>query len=151
MAIIRFSDRPFWRHPWSDIERLRDEMDKMFRGLGAEGPWVPRATVYPALNISEDEENIYLRAEVPGMKAEELDISIEGETLTIKGERKDYSPDQKHSYHRREIETGRFSRAITLPTRIDADRVEARYQNGIMSITLPKAEEAKPKKITVNI
>ncbi len=150
MAIIRFSDRPFWRHPWDDLEKVRNEMDKMFRGVSAEMPWIPRATVYPALNVSEDEDNIYVRAEIPGVKPEDLDISIEGETLTLKGERQEQTPDKKFSYHRHEIETGRFSRALALPTRIDSEKIEASYRNGIIKITLPKAAEVKPKKIGVS-
>lgn len=148
MAIIRFGDRPFFRHPWSDFERMRREMDTIFRDLAGEFPGRPGATVYPPLNISEDGNNIYVRAEIAGIKTTDLDISVEGETLTIKGERKACTH-EKASYHRREIDCGTFRRAVTLPTRVNVQKVEASAADGILTITLPKAEEAKPRQISV--
>jgi len=146
MAIIRM-DQPLFRNPWAELERMRREFDSLFRGWGTE--FAPGVTVFPPLNISEDEHNIYVRAEIPGIKPADLDIAVEGDTLTIKGERKDVSGEEKVSYHRREIERGRFSRAVTLPTKVEPDKVTAEAKNGVLVITLPKAEEVKPRKITV--
>ncbi len=152
MAIIRFTDRPFFRNPWLDIERLRRDMDMMMHGLGTDEPGqYVGGEVYPALNISEDSDNVYVRAEVPGVAGVDLDISVEGETLILKGERRACSTDETLSYHRREIECGSFSRAITLPTRIQVDKVKAKSSNGLLIVTLPKAEEAKPKQISVKV
>ena len=148
MAIIRFTDRPLFRNPWADFDRIRREFDSLYRGV-ADSYGAP--TVYPALNISEDPQSIKVRAEVPGVKPASLDISVEGDTLTIKGERTACPTDEKLSYHRREIECGRFSRAITLPTKVNVDKVEAKSVNGILTITLPKAEEVKPRKIEVKL
>lgn len=149
MAIIRFTDRPLFRNPWADFERVRREFDTLFQGWAGEHPARAGATVYPALNISEDANHLYVRAEIPGVKAADLDISVEGDTLTISGERATGPGDQKFSYHRREIECGRFSRAITLPTKVNPDQVAAGFVNGVLTITLPKAEAAKPRKIAI--
>jgi len=120
------------------------------RVLGG-GPHPDRANVYPALLISEDEDAIHVEAEVAGVRPEDVEISIEGETLTIKGERKTPTLEEKVSYHRREVEYGTFNRAVTLPTRINVDKISARSADGILFITLPKAEEVKPKKISVAV
>lgn len=147
MAIIRFSDQPVFRNPWADFERMRRDFETMFRG-GGEGV-APGPTVFPALNLSEDENNIYVRAEIPGVPPELLDLSVEGDTLIIKGERKELMLEEGSSCHRREIESGHFSRAMTLPTRVKAEAVSATSKNGILLITLPKAEEVKPRRITI--
>ncbi|HET97542.1 MAG TPA: Hsp20/alpha crystallin family protein [Desulfurivibrio alkaliphilus] len=149
MAIMRFYDQPVFRNPWADLEKMRREFDALFRGGGGDFPARPGATVFPALNVAEDEHAIHVRAEIPGVKAAELDIAVEGDTLTIKGERRLETGVEKCSYHRREIERGRFSRALTLPTRINPEGVKATTQNGILLITLPKAEEVKPRRIEV--
>lgn len=149
MAIIRFTDRPFFRNPWTDFERMRREFDTLVQGVAAEYPGRFGAPVFPALNISEDAHTLYVRAEIPGVKAADLDLAVEGDTLTISGERKTSPPAAKLSYHRREIECGRFSRAVTLPARVAPDKISAHCQNGILTITLPKAEEAKPRRIAI--
>ncbi len=109
------------------------------------------ATVYPPLNISEDENNIYVKAEIPGVTPNQPELFIEGDTLTIKGERQPPPSDSKISYHRREIEHGHYNRSINLPTKINTDSVSAKTADGILTITLPKPEEVKPKKIAVKI
>ncbi len=150
MAVIRFGDRPFYRNPWVEFEKIQQEMDRLARGFmhgGDRGR--ERATVYPPLNISEDENNIYVQAEVAGVAPEDLDISLEEDTLTIKGQRRPVPVEEKVSYHRREVEYGRFNRAVTLPTRVKADGVTARSRDGILTITLPKVEEVKPRRIMV--
>ena len=151
MAIVRFSDQKLFRNPWADFERMRRELDALFQGTGLESGGRVGGTVFPALNISEDSAHIYVRAEIPGVAAGEVDISIEGDTLTIRGERKTCAADEKRSYHRRELECGRFSRAITLPAKIQEHRIEAKAANGIVTITLPKAEAVTPRQIKVHV
>ncbi len=151
MAIIRFWDKPFRHNPWTDFERMRREMDRLSRDYTHEPYMQSRATVYPAMNISEDADNIYVQAEIPGVDPKALKISVEGETLNLEGERKAEVISEKHSFHRREIEHGSFNRAITLPNRINIDKVEAKAVDGIILITLPKAEEVKPKTISVKV
>jgi len=151
MAIVRFADQKLFRNPWADFERMRRELDALFQGTGGEPGRRAGGTVFPALNISEDSGHIYVRAEIPGVPASEVDISIEGDTLAIRGERKTCTADEKHSYHRRELECGRFSRAVTLPTKVQVDKVEAKASNGIVTITLPKAEAVLPRQVKVNV
>lgn len=151
MAIVRFADQKLFRNPWADFERMRRELDALFQGTGVESGGRVGGTVFPALNISEDSGHIYVRAEIPGVPATEVEISIEGDTLTIRGERKTCTANEKHSYHRRELQCGRFSRAVTLPVKVQVDKVEAKATNGIVTITLPKAEAVVPRQIKVNV
>jgi HSP20 family protein len=105
--------------------------------------------VFPALNLSEDEDNLYVRAELPGVVPEEIEIITKENNLIIKGERKIATEGEKVSYHRREREAGSFRRIISLPTRVDAEKVTAVFKNGVLTVTLPRAAELKPRKIEV--
>jgi HSP20 family protein len=152
MAVIRFEERPFFRNPWLEFERMRRDIESLMRGLETSVAGAPAAAaVFPAINLTEDKDNIYVNAEVPGITAAELDISVEGDALIIKGKRKTEPEGAKISYHRREIERGSFSRAVTLPTKVDATKVDARTADGILYIIMPKAEEVKPKQIKVKV
>jgi HSP20 family protein len=115
------------------------------RGLFRE----PAAGVFPLINVTEDKDNYYVRAELPGLKADDLDISVTGNTISISGERKLPVEDEKARYHRREREAGRFSRIISMPDQMDTGKVEARCADGILTVVLPKAETAKPRQIAV--
>jgi HSP20 family protein len=108
------------------------------------------AGVFPAINLTEDKDKYIIRAELPGILAEELDIQATGNNLSISGERKIEAEKDNVRYHRREREAGKFSRAISLPGDIDAEGVSASLVNGILKISVPKAEKAKPKQITIN-
>jgi HSP20 family protein len=123
------------------MERLFDSLTE-FTGLRTAG-------VFPAINVTETGEAVFVRAELPGIKPDDLDITVEGDTLTIAGEREMPAEAQKVSYHRREREWGTFRRCFTLPTRVDAGKVQARYLDGILTIELPKAAEMRPKQITI--
>ncbi len=149
MALIRFTDQPFFRNPWNDYDQLRKKMDFLLKGMDRDVSGYASANVFPSLNISENENNLYVRAEIPGVDVDDLDISIEEDTLVIKGERKAETVAEEASFHRREIQRGKFSRAITLPTRINRDTVEATTENGLLTIVLPKAEDVKPRQISV--
>ena len=148
MSIIRFMDPPFFRQSWPDLERLRQDMDRMLKRTVDDQAG---SLVFPPLNIFEDSDAVFVTAEVAGVIQENIDISIEGETLTISGERKSLPLEEKSSYHRREIETGKFSRAVAMPTKINIEGISAGLEDGILAISLPKAEEVKPKKIAVNV
>ena len=135
--------------PFEELDRLRRQMDWLSGGL-SRGSWGEQAAgVFPLMNVTEDKDNYYIRAELPGIKADELEISVAGDTLSIAGERKLPVEDEKTQYHRREREAGRFSRIVSLPGQIDASKVEARCTDGVLTVTLPKAEAAKPKQIAV--
>ena len=138
-----------WRSPFDELDRMRRQMDLLSEGL-SRGVWrEPAAGVFPLMNVTEDKNNYYVRAELPGFKGDDLDISVTGDTLSIAGERKIAPEDEKATYHRREREAGKFSRIVTLPAQVDTGRVEAGCTNGILQVTLPKAEAAKPKQIVV--
>ena len=152
MTLIRFSDRPFYKNPWAELEKMRRDLDSWPRFLKGDTGGHTNALVFPAFNIFEDADNIYIDAEIPGISIAETEVFIEGDTLTIKGERKpELIDEQKVSFHRREIEYGRFSRSITLPTKIDTNGVKAKANNGILEITLPKSDEVKPKQINIDV
>ena len=147
-----------WR-PWDELREMERHMDEMMRHplMMRRRPlvwWrVPTEELgwTPSVEVYEKGDNFVVRAELPGMKKEELDISVLGDTLTIKGERKTESEVKEEDYYRCELCYGKFSRSVALPTAVEAGKVEANYENGILEITLPKAKEAKPKKIDVKV
>jgi HSP20 family protein len=115
-------------------------------GDGAAGP---DAGVFPPMNITQDDDNFYLRAEIPGIKPAELSIAALRNRVSISGKREIPRENERVSYHRKERPEGAFNRAVTLPTEVDAERVDARYADGILTLTLPKAAQAKPRQIAV--
>ena len=128
------------------FNRIFNEMDRLVGPLGFDT--LPTAPPYPPLNVWEDDGNLFVEAELPGMKLDDIQVTLtEGDQLTISGERKWGSDDAR--WHRQEVGYGRFSRTITLPFEVEADQVEAKYDAGVLTLTLPKAESAKPKRITV--
>jgi HSP20 family protein len=151
MIYRRVFDFPTFRvsSPFGEVERMRRQMDRLFEdAMSPHRP--PQAGVFPLLNLTEDKDRYYVRAELPGVKADELEIQVTGKNLSISGERKISAEDESARYHRREREAGTFSRMIGLPGEVDTDKVEANLENGILTILVPKAEIAKPKQITVN-
>jgi len=104
----------------------------------------------PAIEMFEKDDKFMVKAELPGMKEEDIDVSVVGDTLTIKGERKAESEVKEEDYYCCERSYGSFSRSITLPSSVDAKNIEASYENGVLEVSLPKAAEVKPKKITVS-
>lgn len=146
-----FTD-PWGTDLWGKMNRFRNEMDRLFESFGyCDGPWPALAAAYPAVNVWEDADRVYAEAELPGMELSDLEIYVTGgNQLTIKGERKQ-PPTDKAYWHRQERGFGTFTRVITLPVDVDCDKVEARFHNGVLSITMPKSEAAKPRKITVKV
>jgi HSP20 family protein len=104
--------------------------------------------VFPLVNLSEDDEALYLTAELPGLTAANLDLSIKSDTLTLKGS-KNTALSNEVNYHRREREEGSFRRSLTLPVKVEADKVEASFKNGILSVRLPKAAESRAHQISI--
>lgn len=137
------------RHPFDELSRMRREMDRIMDSALNRSSIATNAGVFPAINVSEDADHFYVRAELPGVQAQDLDIQTTSHNLTISGEKKLAIEDESAKYHRREREGGRFSRAFTLPKEIDVERVEARLSNGTLSLQLPKAASAKPKNIAI--
>jgi len=151
MALIRFAERPVFRNPWAEFERIRQGLDELSRNLVSEGKAHMHATVYPPLNIYETKDALILKAELPGVHPDDLEISLEGDTLTLQGQRLRNVDDKAISYHRREIATGNFSRALALPTKVDLDNMKATLVDGILTITLQKADEVKPRQIKISM
>ena len=151
MLLRRVSGFPGWERgsAFDELERLRGQMNSLFEGLSGRSFPVPTAGVFPLMNLTEDGDNFYIRAELPGIKADDLDISVTGDSLSIVGERKLAAGDENTRYHRREREGGKFNRIINLPKQINTEKVEANTANGILTIVLPKAEAAKPRQISV--
>jgi HSP20 family protein len=150
MAIFRY---PSWRWPdfsgaLDDFERARRQMDRLLSVFSSGGPSATASGVFPPLVVTEDGNMIYVEAEIPGIRAEDLDISVVGRTLTLSGERKPEEV-QDVNYHRRERKWGSFRKALTLPEDVNADAIGAECKNGVLKITLPKAEHVKPRKITI--
>jgi HSP20 family protein len=138
-----------WRNPFEELERMRRQMDLMSTAFSRAPFGEAAAGVFPLMNVTEDKDKYYVRAELPGMKASELDISVTGNSISITGERRLVAEDEKAQYHRREREGGTFSRIFSLPVQIDTAKVEARCTDGVLTITLPKPEAAKPRRISV--
>jgi HSP20 family protein len=122
------------------LTTLQDQLDQL---LDAQRAWAP------ALDVAEDKDGFRVRLELPGLKREEIDVSLEDGALTITGERKTETPQEGSTIHRQERHYGKFSRTLTLPSEVVADKVKAAYKDGILTVTLPKAEAAKPKTIAV--
>lgn len=144
-----------------EIEKMQRMFDRFVYGLpGTEGGIPSRmaflpgrsARAYPLVNIREDAENYYIDALAPGVDPAELDISVTGDQISISGEKKNYPDDvDPDRIHRNERAAGKFIRTVTLGAEINSDGVKAVFKNGILEMTLPKTEEAKPKKISVNV
>lgn len=142
-----------WRtsNGYNPVSTLRGEVDRLFADFFGPGATAPSsaARAFPALNIWEREGELFVEAELPGLKNDDLDISVVGQQLIIKGRRADFEPEEGVAFHRRERGVGDFMRSIDLPVDVDANRVEAKLTDGVLLITLPKAEAAKPRKIQV--
>ena len=136
---------------WADFARLRRQLDD-FVTTRDKSFWRPlwgESRLFPLLNVTESADAFEVAAEIPGMRTDDLEIKIEGDTLSLKGERKPEEVDQGVSFHRRERATGSFQRSITLPRTIDSEKVTASYKNGVLTITLTKETPHEPKQITV--
>ncbi|MEY2545955.1 MAG: hypothetical protein QOG48_1072 [Verrucomicrobiota bacterium] len=154
MSLIRYQS-PEWTM-WPTLDRLsslRSDLDSLFE-LPLLGNFGRAGQLFsgwsPALDVYQNNDNVVVVAELPGMKNEEIEISLHDGMLTIAGERKSEASNGENA-ERTERYVGKFRRSITLPVRVDANKVNAAYRDGILTVTLPKAEEAKPKQIQVNV
>jgi HSP20 family protein len=139
-----------FRSAFEQLDRMRRQFDR-FLGDDAGGDrGMLGAGVFPQINLTEDADRFYIRAELPGVTSDDIAMQATAKNLSISGERKIESESDGVKYHRREREAGNFSRMITLPTEIDPDRIEARLKDGILTIRVPKAEAVKPRQISIN-
>lgn len=150
-----------WQRPetsgWSGhgrLSSLRDEIDRLFEAPLSELARSSQQLLSgwsPALDIYEEKDNFVVKAELPGMKKEEIEVSLHDGTLSISGERKAKDEHQDAEVYRAERFVGRFQRTVALPHSVASDKVKAQYRDGVLTITLPKTEEAKPKQIDVSV
>ena len=143
----------FRRNGLQTLNRLRNEMDRLFddcfQPISVFGPFAaPWERAFPNLNVWENEQNLFAEAEVPGMSMEDMELTVAGNELTIKGKRS-RNEQEGVTLHRRERGVGAFTRTLRLPFDIDADKVAATLEHGVLTITLPKPEAAKPRRIEV--
>jgi HSP20 family protein len=139
-----------WRNPFAELEHLSRQMDLLTNTMfGRPGARIMMPKIFPAINITEDKDKYYVRAELPGMKADDIKLEVIGRNLAIAGERKIQSEGDNARYHRREREAGRFSRVIGLPGDVDADSVDAKLVNGLLTVAIAKSAAARAKQITV--
>jgi HSP20 family protein len=132
---------------WQEMDHLQREMNRLFESVYGEGNRV--VSGYPAMNIWTNPESAVVTTELPGVSPENIDISIVGETLTLTGERQPEQLPEGARYHRQERGYGKFTRSVQLPFQVDAEKVDARFEKGVLHISLPRAEADKPKKIQV--
>lgn len=137
--------------PFSDLVSLRDDMDRFFETFFGQHPEDREGFWTPILDIEESNGNIVVKAEIPGMEKDEIKVSVRNNMLSISGERKQESETRDKTFHRIERSYGKFSRTITLPSEVDADKIKAAYKDGVLNIVLPKPESMKPKQIEVEI
>ena len=139
---MRLVNYPRTSLAFNRLSDLGSELSQLFEA--------PLTGWLPALDVQENKDNYTIRVELPGLRREDIEVGLEDGTLTISGERKTETPAEGTEVHRQERFYGKFSRAITLPTAVTADKVKAQYKDGILTVTLAKAEEAKPKQIIVS-
>ena len=144
MAITRWD-------PFREVVALQNRMNSLFRDLNEGDSPLTTASFVPAVDIYEDAQKVMLKLEVPGIEEKDLDVRVENNTLTVKGERKFEKEEKEENFHRIERRYGSFFRAFTLPTTVETENIDAKYENGVLRLGLKKRPEAQPKQIKVNV
>ena len=137
-----------WNTPTNSFSQMRRDMENLLERLTGATSDGSTSGVFPPMNVSEDRDHYYVRALIPGVDAAKLDVSVVHQTIAVSGARES-AEEQGVSYHRRERAEGAFSRSVTLPGSFDGARVDAKYVDGVLTLTLPKHEAAKPRRVTV--
>jgi HSP20 family protein len=144
MAITRWD-------PFREVAALQNRVNSLFRDFNEGESSTTTASFIPAVDVYEDEKKVVLKLEVPGIEEKDLDVSVENNVLTVKGERKFEKEEKEENFHRIERRYGSFYRAFTLPSTVDTENVNAKYEAGILKLELQKKPEAQPKQIKVNV
>jgi len=144
MAITRWD-------PFREVAALQNRVNSLFRDFSEGESSMTTGNFVPAVDIYEDEKRVVLKLEVPGIEEKDLDVSVENNTLTVKGERKFEKEEKEENFHRIERRYGSFFRAFTLPTSVETENIDAKYENGVLRLELKKKAEAQPKQIKVNV
>jgi len=146
MAIVRWLGE---NDLFSQFDRMQREMERLLSPYRSSVSGSSTSGIYPPINLYDNGESFVVRAEIPGVDPNKLDLSVTGNTLTLRGERKQPEVEKGWNYHRQERDYGEFRRALTLPEMVDGTKVQASFKNGILEILLPRAEQAKQRKIQV--
>jgi HSP20 family protein len=155
MALVPWRPHEDWWDPFTDLERIQKEMNALFntsrmRGSEHDSGLLDRVWS-PAVDIFDSKDNLMVKADIPGLSKDDIDVSVQGDMLIIKGEKKKEHEVKEKDYVRTERFYGSFHRAIRLPSEIQADKVDATYKNGVLELILPKSEKSKPKQIKLDI
>jgi HSP20 family protein len=142
MALIRWE-------PTREVDSLQSEVNRLFDGFFGNGSPTPKRRWVPAMDLAETDDQLVLRADLPGLERDDVQIEIKDAVLTISGERRAEHEEKSEGYHRVERAFGRFSRSLTLPQGIDADDVAADFDNGVLEVRIPKPEERKPHRVAI--
>jgi HSP20 family protein len=137
--------------PFQEMLNLRRTVDRLFDNAGSDHEWAQPAMWGLAVDVVENKDDFIVKASVPGINPDDLDVAYADDTLTIKGEIKSDNEVKENHYHLRERRYGSFIRSVNLPTKIKGDAIDASYQNGVLTLRLPKAEEVKPKRIAIKV
>jgi HSP20 family protein len=145
MSIIRWG-------PLDEIMSMRESMDRLFEDFFARRPRTQGPLVWqPAVEVSETDQDVLVKAELPGIDPKNVEVSVTAEGLSIKGEAKSETEDRQRNYYRRELRYGMFQRTIPLPTEVKSDETKATFRNGILEVRVPKAERVRPKTVKVEV
>jgi HSP20 family protein len=152
MAIVKWT--PWGLRPWRSFDELHREMDRLFEdffGRSAKREALAERVWAPAVDVVDKKDKIVVRAELPGVEKKDVKVTVEGDVLTIRGERKAEEKVKDEDYYACELCYGSFSRSIYLPVKVNPGKIKAEFKDGILSVTVPKAKEAAPKEIEVSI
>jgi HSP20 family protein len=146
MALVKWT-------PNADLSRLQHSMNRLFDSFfGGEGQDGSALLSWaPTVDIAETDDEIRLVADIPGMEQKDINLAVKDNTLILKGERQEENKDEKTNYYRNERIFGSFYRSFSLPSMVDVDKVKAKYKDGVLTITMPKVEEARPKEISIDV
>jgi HSP20 family protein len=146
MTLVRFK-------PNTDVYRLQHSMNRLFDSFFGDHAYNDdeQCEWAPAVDVAENKDQITIKADIPGMDKKDIKVVVHENTLTLKGERKSEKTEEGTNYYRVERTNGSFYRSFSLPSKVDAGKIKANYQNGVLEIVLPKVEEAKPKEIDVSV
>jgi len=152
MALVRWSPRSELWDPFANLTDIREEMNRLFdTSLRRYGGVGPDGGFLPACDIVEEKDALHLRMDLPGLRKEDVAVTLQDNVLTIRGERKPEAATKEAGYYLRERVYGAFSRTIELPVTVDAGKIDAHFRDGVLHVMLPKTEAAKPKQIDVKI
>ena len=151
MTLVRWQPYHHRTNPWAGLSRIQRQMSEMFDHFADNDESVTNISWVPRVEVSEHKDKYQLSVELPGIDKKDVHVEVQNNTLSISGEKESAIEDQDENYHIRERVYGKFNRTFELPSRIEADKIDAKYNNGVLNLAIPKAEEAKPKQIEVKI